>query len=40
MSHLILTRHGETVWHHGNRYAGSTDIALTESTVTTAKITN
>lgn len=27
---LILTRHGETVWHAEHRYAGSSDIALTE----------
>jgi len=29
MSHLFLVRHGETIWHAENRYAGSTDIALT-----------
>ncbi|SEB45383.1 probable phosphoglycerate mutase [Paramicrobacterium humi] len=27
---LILTRHGETVWHAEHRYAGSSDIALTD----------
>lgn len=27
---LVLVRHGETVWHAENRYAGRTDIALTE----------
>jgi probable phosphoglycerate mutase len=28
---LLLTRHGETVWHHDNRYAGgSSDIDLTD----------
>jgi broad specificity phosphatase PhoE len=26
---LILARHGETVWHAENRYAGSSDIPLT-----------
>jgi probable phosphoglycerate mutase len=26
---LFLTRHGETVWHEENRYAGTSDIALT-----------
>lgn len=29
MSRFFLVRHGETIWHHGNRYAGSTDIPLT-----------
>jgi probable phosphoglycerate mutase len=28
--HVILARHGESVWQAENRYAGSTDIALTE----------
>lgn len=28
--HLLLVRHGETVWHAENRYAGSSDVALTE----------
>ncbi len=27
---LLLVRHGETVWHAENRYAGLTDVALTE----------
>ncbi|TCP57116.1 putative phosphoglycerate mutase [Tamaricihabitans halophyticus] len=27
---LELARHGETVWHAENRYAGSSDVALTE----------
>jgi probable phosphoglycerate mutase len=26
---VILVRHGESVWHAENRYAGTTDIALT-----------
>ncbi|RFA11299.1 hypothetical protein B7R54_14370 [Subtercola boreus] len=30
MSVLYLARHGETVWHSENRYAGSSDIGLTE----------
>lgn len=29
MSRIILVRHGETVWHKENRYAGRSDIALT-----------
>lgn len=29
MTDLILVRHGETVWHDGNRYAGRTDVGLT-----------
>src|ERR1044072_4771451 len=27
---LLLVRHGETVWHAENRFAGTSDIALTE----------
>ncbi len=27
---LVLTRHGETVWHAENRYAGRTEVDLTE----------
>ncbi|MFF8692611.1 histidine phosphatase family protein [Streptomyces sp. NPDC015144] len=27
---LLLARHGQTVWHAENRYAGVSDIALTE----------
>jgi broad specificity phosphatase PhoE len=27
---LLLARHGQTEWHHDNRYAGRSDIALTE----------
>ena len=30
MSHLFLVRHGETIWHAENRYAGRSDVALTE----------
>ncbi|MFD9942479.1 histidine phosphatase family protein [Nonomuraea sp. NPDC059023] len=26
---LLLARHGETIWHDGNRYAGLSDVALT-----------
>lgn len=29
MTDFILVRHGETVWHAENRYAGRTDIGLT-----------
>lgn len=28
MTRLAVVRHGETIWHVENRYAGSTDIAL------------
>lgn len=28
---LVLTRHGQSVWHEENRYAGSSDIALTDT---------
>ncbi|MFJ4684918.1 histidine phosphatase family protein [Streptomyces sp. NPDC088789] len=27
---LLLARHGETIWHAENRYAGSSDIPLTD----------
>jgi probable phosphoglycerate mutase len=27
---LLLARHGQTVWHEENRYAGVSDIALTD----------
>lgn len=30
MTILTLVRHGESVWHAENRYAGSSDIALTD----------
>lgn len=30
MTRILLVRHAETVWHTENRYAGSTDIELTE----------
>jgi broad specificity phosphatase PhoE len=30
MTNLILVRHGESVWHHGNRYAGRSDVPLTD----------
>jgi broad specificity phosphatase PhoE len=28
VTRIVLARHGETVWHDGNRYAGRTDVAL------------
>ncbi|MEV6110200.1 histidine phosphatase family protein [Streptomyces sp. NPDC051940] len=28
--HVFFVRHGESVWHAENRYAGATDIGLTE----------
>jgi broad specificity phosphatase PhoE len=30
MTIVVLARHGETIWHAENRYAGSTDVALTD----------
>ncbi|MFB9905642.1 histidine phosphatase family protein [Allokutzneria oryzae] len=30
MTELIVVRHGETVWHKENRYAGRSDVALTK----------
>ena len=29
MTNLVLVRHGETIWHVENRYAGTSDVALT-----------
>jgi broad specificity phosphatase PhoE len=29
MTRLVLVRHGETVWHEQNRYAGVSDVELT-----------
>jgi broad specificity phosphatase PhoE len=37
MSRVVLVRHGETVWHRENRYAGRTDIALTDKGIAQAK---
>lgn len=34
---LLLVRHGETEWHAENRYAGSSDVALTERGVRQAE---
>jgi broad specificity phosphatase PhoE len=31
MTHLFLVRHGTTVWHAENRYAGRSDVALDPS---------
>lgn len=30
MSRIVLVRHGETIWHAENRYAGSSDIELSD----------
>ncbi|GAA4033647.1 alpha-ribazole phosphatase [Allokutzneria multivorans] len=30
MTEIIVVRHGETLWHKENRYAGRSDVALTE----------
>jgi broad specificity phosphatase PhoE len=30
MSRIVLVRHGESVWHAENRYAGSSDIELSD----------
>lgn len=30
MTDLVLVRHGETAWHADNRYAGRSDVALTD----------
>lgn len=31
MTDLVLVRHGETIWHDGNRYTGRTDVPLSEN---------
>ena len=31
MTHIVLVRHGESVWHGENRYTGSSDIDLTRN---------
>lgn len=35
---LLLARHGETIWHAENRYAGVSDIALTGRGIEQARI--
>jgi probable phosphoglycerate mutase len=30
-SRLLLVRHGQSIWHYENRYAGTSDIGLTET---------
>jgi broad specificity phosphatase PhoE len=37
MTRLVLVRHGETIWHKENRYAGSSDIPLTPHGLDQAK---
>ncbi|MEU6380300.1 histidine phosphatase family protein [Streptomyces sp. NPDC046909] len=34
---LLLARHGQTVWHAENRYAGVSDVALTETGLAQAR---
>jgi broad specificity phosphatase PhoE len=36
VTELLLVRHGETVWHAENRYAGSSDVPLTDEGVAQA----
>ncbi|MDP8970853.1 MAG: 2,3-diphosphoglycerate-dependent phosphoglycerate mutase [Actinomycetota bacterium] len=31
MSHLVLIRHGESVWNHENRFTGWVDVSLSET---------
>jgi probable phosphoglycerate mutase len=38
MSRIMLARHGETLWHAENRYAGRTDVSLTEKGIAQAKL--
>ena len=37
MSRVVLVRHGETIWHLENRYAGRTDIPLTDKGIAQAE---
>lgn len=37
MTELILVRHGETIWHKENQYAGTSDIDLNERGIEQAK---
>ncbi|HVJ03917.1 MAG TPA: histidine phosphatase family protein [Sphingomonas sp.] len=37
MTTLFLVRHGESIWHAENRYAGSSDIALTSNGIRQAE---
>jgi broad specificity phosphatase PhoE len=37
VSELVLVRHGETTWHADNRYAGSSDVPLTDRGVAQAR---
>ncbi|MBW8482594.1 histidine phosphatase family protein [Actinomadura parmotrematis] len=37
MTRIVLVRHGETVWHEENRYAGSSDVALTANGIRQAE---
>lgn len=34
---LLLTRHGETIWHAENRYAGTSDVPLTDQGIAQAR---
>ena len=38
MTNLVLVRHGETIWHEENRYAGISDVALTPRGYEQAKL--
>jgi broad specificity phosphatase PhoE len=38
MTYLVFVRHGETIWHAENRYAGSSDVGLTPRGYEQAKL--
>jgi broad specificity phosphatase PhoE len=38
MTNLVLVRHGQTIWHAENRYAGISDVALTPRGYEQAKL--
>lgn len=38
MTDVLLARHGQTRWHHGNRYTGSSDVGLDDQGEAQARV--